>query len=68
MSSSKRPIRVAGASGGYTDRQRAIRDLAKECDVDVITGGEHLLQSRKLRVSMKKKMQPRKKVINSLFN
>ncbi|ORX96172.1 hypothetical protein BCR34DRAFT_593944 [Clohesyomyces aquaticus] len=38
MSSNKRPIRVAGASGGYTDRQRAIHDLAKECDVDVITG------------------------------
>lgn len=40
MSSSKRPIRVAGASGGYTDRQRAIHDLAKECEVDVITGGK----------------------------
>jgi hypothetical protein len=35
----KRPIRVAGASGGYTDRQRAIHDLAKDCEVDVITGG-----------------------------
>lgn len=42
MSSNKRPIRVAGASGGYTDRQRAIHDLAKECEVDVITGGECL--------------------------
>jgi 4-hydroxy-3-methylbut-2-enyl diphosphate reductase IspH len=40
MPSTKGPIRVAGASGGYTDRQRAIHDLAKECDVDVITGGE----------------------------
>ena len=40
MPSSKRPIRVAGASGGYTDRQRAIHDLAKECEVDVITGGK----------------------------
>ncbi|KAF2422860.1 DUF1446-domain-containing protein [Tothia fuscella] len=38
MATNKRPIRVAGASGGYTDRQRAIHDLAKECDVDVITG------------------------------
>ncbi|KAI1324304.1 hypothetical protein F5Y16DRAFT_402588 [Xylariaceae sp. FL0255] len=34
----KRPIRVGGASGGYTDRQRAIRDRAKECDLDVIIG------------------------------
>ncbi|KAI1261935.1 hypothetical protein F5Y18DRAFT_400123 [Xylariaceae sp. FL1019] len=34
----KRPIRVAGASGGYTDRQRAIHDLAAECELDVITG------------------------------
>ncbi|KFH44436.1 hypothetical protein ACRE_047510 [Hapsidospora chrysogenum ATCC 11550] len=42
MPSTKRPIRVAGASGGYTDRQRAIHDIAKECDVDVITGGESL--------------------------
>lgn len=40
MGSIQRPIRVAGASGGYTDRQRAIHDLAKTCDVDVITGGE----------------------------
>ena len=34
---SKRPIRIAGASGGFTDRQRAILSLAK-CDVDVIVG------------------------------
>lgn len=33
----KRPIRIAGSSGGFTDRQRAIQDLAK-CDVDCITG------------------------------
>ncbi|KAF4636559.1 hypothetical protein G7Y89_g1516 [Cudoniella acicularis] len=33
----KRPIRVAGASGGFTDRQRAIHSLA-QCDVDVIVG------------------------------
>jgi len=36
-STTKRPIRIAGASGGFTDRQRAIADLAK-CDVDVIVG------------------------------
>ena len=33
----KRPLRVAGASGGFTDRQRAIRSLA-QCDVDFIVG------------------------------
>jgi len=33
----KRAIRIAGASGGFTDRQRAILSLAK-CDVDVIVG------------------------------
>jgi len=37
MPSTKRPIRIAGSSGGFTDRQRAILDLAK-CDVDVIVG------------------------------
>ncbi|KAK2745561.1 hypothetical protein FQN57_003686 [Myotisia sp. PD_48] len=37
VSTTKRPIRIAGASGGFTDRQRAILDLAK-CDVDVIVG------------------------------
>ncbi|KAJ4371205.1 hypothetical protein N0V83_004421 [Neocucurbitaria cava] len=31
--SSKRPIRIAGASGGFSDRQRAIRDLAA-LDID----------------------------------
>jgi hypothetical protein len=35
--STKKPIRIAGASGGFTDRQRAILSLAK-CDVDVIVG------------------------------
>ena len=35
MASKKRAIRVAGSSGGFTDRQRAILSLAK-CDVDVI--------------------------------
>ena len=33
----KRPLRVAGSSGGFTDRQRAIHSLA-QCDVDVIVG------------------------------
>jgi hypothetical protein len=35
----KRPLRVAGASGGFTDRQRAMHDLAKDNKVDVIVGG-----------------------------
>ena len=33
----KRPVRIAGASGGISDRQRAISSLAK-LDVDVIVG------------------------------
>lgn len=33
----KRPIRIAGSSGGFTDRQRAIHSLA-QCDVDMIVG------------------------------
>ncbi|OQN98111.1 hypothetical protein B0A48_15943 [Cryoendolithus antarcticus] len=33
----KRPVRIAGSSGGFTDRQRAISSLAN-CDVDVIVG------------------------------
>lgn len=37
MPSQKRAIRIAGSSGGFTDRQRAILLLAK-CDVDVIVG------------------------------
>jgi hypothetical protein len=36
-STATRPIRIAGASGGFTDRQRAIFSLAK-CNVDVIVG------------------------------
>lgn len=36
-SASPRPIKIAGASGGFTDRQRAISSLAK-LDVDVIIG------------------------------
>jgi 4-hydroxy-3-methylbut-2-enyl diphosphate reductase IspH len=39
MPSAKRPIRIGGASGGFTDRQRAMHDLAKNADVDVIVGG-----------------------------
>jgi hypothetical protein len=37
MPSSKRGLRVGGASGGFTDRQRSILSLA-QCDVDVIVG------------------------------
>ncbi|OAL43633.1 DUF1446-domain-containing protein [Pyrenochaeta sp. DS3sAY3a] len=35
---SKRPIRIAGCSGGVYDRKRAIHDMAKNEDIDVITG------------------------------
>jgi len=35
--SAKPPLRIAGSSGGFTDRQRAIHSLAL-CDVDVIVG------------------------------
>ena len=34
----KRPIRVGGASGGFTDRQRSILSFAKDNAVDVIVG------------------------------
>jgi hypothetical protein len=34
----KGPIRVGGASGGYTDRQRSVLSFAKDSDVDVIIG------------------------------
>lgn len=37
MGSQGRPVRIAGASGGFSDRQRAISSLAK-LDVDVIVG------------------------------
>src|ERR1700753_2893101 len=33
-----RPVRVAGASGGFSDRVRAISSLAANEDVDVIVG------------------------------
>jgi hypothetical protein len=35
---SRRPVRVAGASGGFSDRVRAISSLAKNEEVDVIVG------------------------------
>lgn len=38
MPSIKRAIRIAGSSGGFSDRQRAIGDLAKNCDIDCIIG------------------------------
>ncbi|KAF2104230.1 DUF1446-domain-containing protein [Rhizodiscina lignyota] len=34
----KRPIRVAGCSGGVYDRKRAIHDMAKNEEIDCITG------------------------------
>lgn len=34
----KRPIRIGGASGGFTDRQRSILSFARDNDVDVIIG------------------------------
>ena len=35
---SRRPVRVAGASGGFLDRVRAITSLAKNENVDMIVG------------------------------
>jgi hypothetical protein len=37
-STTNRPVRIAGCSGGFTDRQRAIHDLALNGNVDVIIG------------------------------
>ncbi|KAJ5629470.1 hypothetical protein N7528_003127 [Penicillium herquei] len=34
----KRPVRICGASGGFTDRQRSILSFARDNDVDVIIG------------------------------
>jgi len=34
----KRPVRIGGASGGFTDRQRSIMSFARDMDVDVIIG------------------------------
>ncbi|KAH0845339.1 hypothetical protein FOPE_11287 [Fonsecaea pedrosoi] len=36
--SPRRPVRIAGASGGVYDRKRAIHDLAKNEDLDFIVG------------------------------
>ena len=38
MVEAKRPVRVAGASGGFSDRVHAISRIAKNEDVDVIVG------------------------------
>jgi len=38
VSSRKRPMRIGGASGGFSDRVFAITQLAKNPDVDVIMG------------------------------
>jgi hypothetical protein len=38
MPEAKRPVRVAGASGGFSDRVHAISRLAANEDVDVIVG------------------------------
>jgi hypothetical protein len=38
MPAAKRAIRIAGSSGGFSDRQRAIGDLAKNCEIDCIIG------------------------------
>ena len=38
MPSIKRAIRIAGCSGELTDHQRAIGDLARNCDIDHIVG------------------------------
>ena len=35
---SKRAVRIAGASGGFTDRVRAIKSLAQDPDIDAIVG------------------------------
>jgi hypothetical protein len=38
MATVRRPVNVAGASGGFSDRVRAIASLAAHDDVDVIVG------------------------------
>lgn len=37
-SAHKRPVRIAGCSGGFTDRSRAIESLAGDPEVDAIIG------------------------------
>lgn len=34
----KQPVRIGGCSGGFTDRIRAISDLAQDPEVDAIMG------------------------------
>ncbi|KAF2251279.1 DUF1446-domain-containing protein [Trematosphaeria pertusa] len=64
----KRPVRIAGASGGFSDRQRAISSLAK-LDVDAIVGdwlsectmtlhGAQKIDNEKLRVEGKLLEEP----------
>ncbi|KAB5533429.1 hypothetical protein GE09DRAFT_1227445 [Coniochaeta sp. 2T2.1] len=64
MPSAKRGIKIAGCSGGFSDRQRAIGDVAKNCDVDCIIGdwlsectmtlhGAEKVQNEKLRAEGK---------------
>jgi hypothetical protein len=38
MATSKRPVRIGGASGGFTDRVAAITRLARDPNVDAIVG------------------------------
>lgn len=38
MDTSRRPVRIGGASGGFTDRVSAITRLASEPNVDAIVG------------------------------
>lgn len=38
MDASKRPVRIGGASGGFTDRVAAITRLARDPNVDAIVG------------------------------
>lgn len=64
----RRPVRIAGASGGFSDRQRAISSLAK-LDVDAIVGdwlsectmtlhGAQKVDNEKLRVEGKLLEEP----------
>lgn len=36
--SQKRPVRIAGCSGGFTDRSTAITRMAGDPEVDVVMG------------------------------
>jgi hypothetical protein len=68
MPSPQRSVRIAGASGGFSDRQRAIRDLAA-LDIDVIVGdwlsectmtlhGAQKVDNERLRAEGKLKEEP----------